>query len=124
MRILKGKSKSKKKNTGVVTDLPEFTGLDWASSIFLYTFRNSMGDFLAPNYDDYITIGDITDDELLLVGCIWIAFLSQAIISVIILLNFLIAVISKTYENVLGHKIIYTYIYKAEMNLEYYTLLK
>jgi len=42
----------------------------------------------------------------------------------IILLNFLIAVISQTYEKVAGSKVSYTYKDKAEMNAECSTILK
>ena len=49
---------------------------------------------MAPNADIWITFGHVDWEETVLVLAIWGIFLSQAIVSVIILLNFLIAVIS------------------------------
>ena len=62
--------------------------------MFYYTFQNSLGNFMAPNADMWITLGHHDWEEVVLVLAIWGIFLSQAIVSVIILLNFLIAVIS------------------------------
>tara|TARA_B110000305_G_scaffold211405_1_gene245762 strand:- start:62 stop:211 length:150 start_codon:yes stop_codon:yes gene_type:complete len=42
---------------------------------------------------------------------------------IIILLNFLIAVISATYERVVSQQTIFSYLHKAELNLESYELL-
>ena len=42
---------------------------------------------------------------------------------VIMLVNFLVAVISQTYERVVSQSHIYTYTDKAEMNLEYYEII-
>ena len=49
---------------------------------------------MAPNADMWITLGHHDWEETVLVLAIWGIFISQAIVSVIILLNFLIAVIS------------------------------
>lgn len=42
---------------------------------------------------------------------------------IIVLLNFIIAVISETYERVIGDKVIYIYRDKAQLNLEYFQIL-
>ena len=51
----------------------------------------------------------------------WFGWAIQAFIMVVILLNFLIAVISQTYERINSEKVIYTYQDKADLNLEYYS---
>jgi hypothetical protein len=82
-----------------------------------------MGDFMQPNYDNWLNRRGITDFErAAIIHTMWIIWHLQAIFSVIILLNFLIAVITQTYEKVSSKQTIYTYTNKAEMNLEYYQL--
>ena len=54
----------------------------------------------------------------------WIAWACNIVLMLIILLNFLIAVISQTYERVSGSRVSYTYKDKAEMNVECATILK
>jgi hypothetical protein len=51
---------------------------------------------------------------------VWFIWLFNIILMVIILLNFLIAVISQTYERVVSQQVRFSYSNKAEMNLEYY----
>ena len=76
-------------------------GLNKQVAIFVYSFRNSMGDFMQPNYDNWLNRTGITDFErAAIIHTMWIIWHLQAIFSVIILLNFLIAVITQTYEKV------------------------
>ena len=42
---------------------------------------------------------------------------------IVVLLNFIIAVISETYERVIGDKVRYIYRDKAQLNLEYFQIL-
>lgn len=55
---------------------------------------------------------------------IWIVWFLNGIVQVIMLLNFLIAVISQTYESVVSQQIIYTFTDRAEINLEYFQIVK
>jgi hypothetical protein len=55
--------------------------------------------------------------------CIWAVWFSSTFFMIIILLNFLIAVISATYERVVSQQTIFSYLHKAELNLESYELL-
>lgn len=55
---------------------------------------------------------------------LWLFWFCNIFLMCIILLNFLIAVISATYETIDAKKINYTYKDKAEMNVECSTILK
>lgn len=56
----------------------------------------------------------------MVIGLAWGIWLFQAMFMVIVLLNYLIAVISQAYERVVNQRKIYSYIHKAEINLDYY----
>ena len=51
-------------------------------------------------------------------------YLSSTFFSIIVLLNFLIAVISQSYEDVMERQTIFAYQHRAELSLEYYQLLE
>lgn len=53
----------------------------------------------------------------------WSVWIFNSLLMVIILLNFLIAVISQSYERVVSLQNIYNYTHKAEINLEYYQIV-
>lgn len=57
---------------------------------------------------------------LLFIYIIWSIWIVQAIFMIVTLLNFLIAVITQTYERVYCNKIIYIFRDKAALNLEYF----
>ena len=54
---------------------------------------------------------------------IWLIWILQAMFMVIILLNYLIAVISQAYERSVNQKMIYSYIHKAQINLDYFMIM-
>ena len=56
----------------------------------------------------------------MIVSVLWFVWSIQVILMIIILLNFLIAVISETYERVYSDKMVCIYIDKAILNLEYF----
>ena len=90
----------------------------------LYSFRNSIGDLAIPNYDQWLLQGQSGKisqiSSYFVVGLAWGIWLVQAMFMVIILLNYLIAVISQAYERVVNQRTIYSYIHKAEINLDYF----
>ena len=61
--------------------------------------------------------------NMVMIYLIWLMWLLNAVFLLILLLNFLIAVISQTYERVSSQRIIYTYTYKAEKNFDYYQII-
>ena len=51
---------------------------------------------------------------------IWFTWYTNTFFMIVILLNFLIAVISQSYEKVIEQQLIYSYMHKAELNEECY----
>ena len=54
----------------------------------------------------------------IMITLIWIVWVSSLYIMVIMMLNFLIAIISQSYENVMSQQIVFQYQQKVEMNEE------
>ena len=89
--------------------------------IVIQTYRNSIGDISTPSYNNWIENDVITETQLYyLMSLIWFFWIMNQMITLIILLNFLIAVISDSYANVNAVKDMYTYSHKAELNYECY----
>lgn len=106
---------------GAYDELPQFF------QFALMQFRNSLGDVILPSYGGWIKKKQEGGSELeanLMIYLLWIFWFSNIFLMLIILLNFLIAVISATYEEIDAKKINYTYKDKAEMNVECCTILK
>ena len=86
---------------------------DFSNQVFtrsMYVWQNSLGNTHYPANKG-------NDAQFYLVFFIW-GF--QQFFMVIILLNFLIAVISQSYENVMSKKLIKKYLQKAELIIEAY----
>ena len=85
---------------------PTYPGISKTAAFMLYSFRNSIGDLATPNYDPWILqrqSGEISQtSSYFVVSLAWGIWLFQAMFMVIILLNYLIAVISQAYERVVN----------------------
>ena len=114
---------------------PKYPGINKNIGYLLYSFRNSIGDLSTPNYDDWLIMGleDADDDSktvitqtevFLIVVLSWTLWSIQSVFMIIILLNYLIAVISQAYERVVNQRKIYQYIHRAEVNQEYFQILR
>jgi hypothetical protein len=57
------------------------------------------------------------------VGIIWIIFMLNNVLVLVILLNFLISIIGQSYEKVWTYKEIYIYRNKMDLNSEYYAMM-
>lgn len=83
-----------------------------------------MGEIGVPAYDDLNGNSKVgffaKQSQIFLIWCTWFICTFSMII---ILLNFLIAVITESYEEVATKQSIYTYLHKAELNEECYSLL-
>ena len=68
------------------------------------TFRNSIGNLTPPNYSKWLDseLSARTNEHMLLISIVWAMWINQAIVMIVVLLNFLIAVITQTYESVFG----------------------
>jgi hypothetical protein len=102
----------------------DYPGVMNAMALVVMTFRNSIGDLAPPDYKEWLGEKEELDSSLkvVYVGIIWSVWVIQVIFMIVTLLNFLIAVITQTYERVYGKKIIYVYNDKAELNKEYFQI--
>lgn len=120
-------------------DDEEYSQLPSILQLFLLSFRNSMGDLSLPAYSNWTdwcndgsepAVGFGTCNAFNYYGSssmiylLWFFWFINIFLMLIILLNFLIAVISATYEKVNSQKTNYTYKDKSEMNEECCTILK
>ena len=88
----------------------------------LQVYRISIGEIGVPAYDAIAAQPESwsRDSNIIL---IWVTWFVNTFIMIIILLNFLIAVISSTYDRVTQSRDITQYMHKADLNEECYQLL-
>lgn len=98
--------------------------------MLILAFRNSIGDLQSPQYERWLNyIAANQNDPLrsaqgyFIIYLLWGLWFGNIILMVILLLNFLIAIISQTYERVAGSQSNYTYKDRADMNQEAMTIL-
>jgi len=99
---------------GFEFDDSEYANLGSFTQMLILTFRNSIGDLSLPQYNDLIEVD--TSVSQFVIYMLWMFWFMNIFLMVIMLLNFLIAVISQTYERVSGSQTSYTYKDKADMN--------
>lgn len=64
---------------------------------------------------------------MIMVYLIWVIWFLNLLMNMVILLNFLIAIISQSFETVISNRLIFEYEYKSELNIErlqFYSSLK
>ena len=85
----------------------------------LQVYRISIGEIGNPKYDALMSRPDgfFKDTNIVL---IWMTWYFNTFFMIVILLNFLIAVISQSYERVIEQQNIYSYMHKSELNEECY----
>jgi hypothetical protein len=79
----------------------EYFGLSFIGTAIISTFRNSIGDTSSPDYKNLVSRYD--ENPILAstsIRFIWLMFIAQQYFCVIIMLNFLIAIVSNSYENI------------------------
>ena len=79
-------------------DEPVYPGMNSAVIVFMGSYRTSIGDIQEPAYDKWIEGDHGPVERGFIVAAIWIIWLMTSFINLIILLNFLIAVISQVYD--------------------------
>lgn len=70
-------------------------GIEENAAILIMTFRDSIGDLKPPDYSFWLDLAQpaIQIDKAVVIGVIWTVWVMKSIIMIIVLLNFLIAVI-------------------------------
>ena len=86
-------------------------------------YRNSIGDISAPLYDrwsDLVKNGTVSEqnEATIMITLIWIVWVLHQFLVLVILLNFLIAIISQSYENVMTKLDVFKYQTRVDFNLE------
>lgn len=105
---------------GGEADDSEGNVLYWVS-----VFRYSIGDiFDLPTYAYWEKNVDSSGAAKTVILINLVIFISQLFLMLIVMLNFLIAVISQTYENIMSKRVVASTLQKAEMNRECRLLLK
>lgn len=95
-------------------------------AFYLQTYRNSIGDISPPEYDYWEFIHALKtkgrpqyfDYPQIMIYFIWLLWFENQFFNLIILLNFLIAIVGQSYERVMSESLIYQYSHKAELNCE------
>lgn len=104
-------------------DTTDYLELNIYVAYFLYTYRNSIGDINAPVTSFWTTralhVPGTQNETSLIMAAIWTFWLLNQFFVLIVLLNFLIAIISESYEAVMAESIIHKYEHKIEMNRSY-----
>ena len=84
--------------------------------LFLNMFRNSIGDVQTPKYDWWTTTQEGSTITGIMIGYAWILFITHQFLLLIILVNFLIAMVSQSYDSVVSEKQIRIYQSKCYFN--------
>jgi hypothetical protein len=85
---------------GMRVETGDYDGLGFKMRAFLQMYRNSIGDIAPPKYDLYLDseLNITSTENTLMITIIWIVWFLNQVFILIILLNFLIAIISQSYE--------------------------
>jgi hypothetical protein len=90
--------------------------------MLLETFRSAIGEVGLPKYSAILEKPD-SYCKSLNIALIWIIWYLQVFFMLVIMLNFLIAVLQQTYNRVMNYQKIIMYQQRAELNEECYNLL-
>ena len=113
------------KISGVVFDDGDYPEVGSMFVNILQTYRNSIGDIAAPTYplwEEFIAKDNVWQGKFM-IFTIWTFWFIHQYLILIILLNFLIAIISGSYEDVMAQEIQLKYQHRCEMNLECLVIL-
>ena len=88
----------------------------------IQTFRNSIGDIAVLQYDDWTSSDESKLKKGIIVALVWIFWFLLLVFNLTVLLNFLIAVISQVYDQVISCQLLCQYKYMADFNREYYII--
>jgi len=109
--------------TNVDSELEVGVGLGKFGRLFLMVWRNSVGklSFVRYNAWEEKTKGF---ERTLGIDCVYLIYYAQIVFMLVVMLNFMIAIIDNTYKKVMKAKKIHIYKGKAELNEETYQCLK
>jgi len=90
---------------------------------FLQIYRNSIGDISPPAYGRWTELANSDDPKKqrkanIMIALVWLTWVTHQFTVLIILLNFLIAIVSQSYENVMQKLEIFKYKVRVDFNVE------
>lgn len=101
------------------TSAASFKPLFQAMRYFFTTFENSLGNISSPNID-FIVESKTKSVDYIVIYMVYLLWWVAQIMLLIILLNFVIALISQYYEDVMNRKVMHSYVMKNSLNHEHY----
>ena len=112
-------------NMEIDPEVAEADGLNYFQKTILQTFRTSIGQLGMPTYHNIIRANKMNPSifNTINIYLIWLIWAIQTFFMLVIMLNFLIAVITNTYERVNNYQKIISFKHKAELNEECYMLI-
>lgn len=106
----------------IVEDYENYPHLHKFVALSIQTIRNGIGDLSPPTYEiwfqDYKSGDPKTSSQIVIIIIAWGLWLGNLYIILIVLLNFLIAIISEAYEQVMTIEECDTYQSRCDMNIE------
>ena len=89
------------------------------ASYILFTYRNTIGDLDAPVYTYWVEVAkEHPNIAWVMISLIWLFWILNQWILLIIIFNLQIAIIGKTYTDIISDQILHKYQYQSEMNRE------
>ena len=95
---------------GITVGDDDYPNVETTIKFVIQVFRNSVGDINAPEYDYWSNKVAVKETESIAYGMIgwgWFLWFSNIFFMLIILLNFLIAIISQSYDSVMTREMIF-----------------
>ena len=104
---------------GMEIFLDDYAGFNTQSAYLVYAYRNSIGDLSAPVYNFWLSQEKNNPQfAWFMIKTIWFFWFFNQMVNLIILLNFLIALIGETYGHITSQKIVFAYDHRASLNQE------
>jgi hypothetical protein len=103
-------------------EVDEAEGVGLFFKTVLQTFRTCIGELGMPKYDGILKSDSSYLSQRVNIYLIWAVWYTQTFICLIVMLNFIIAVISSTYNKYGTYQKIISYKNKADLNSEFYEL--
>ena len=95
---------------GVEIFKDDYGDINLVAAYFIYAYRNAIGDVQTPGYNYWLTgTQEHPYINWIIILIIWIFWLANQIINLVILLNFLIALISESYAKIMSESTIHSY---------------
>jgi len=81
----------------------DYVEIPYFIATFIQVFRNSIGDISAPRYDFWLrssqqSQGEITWSQGIMIFVVWFTFLFNIVFNLIMMMNFLIAIVSQSWD--------------------------